>query len=110
MKAEEKRLTMRDDMMGYDDDEGAGQGQAGSEIIDEEELALIQRMKDLKRTYRMSYDQLKEIKSQVFYISQTIDSLKQSLVSAYEDWYSLNFDEDDLQSTLVSFQCLIHLK
>jgi hypothetical protein len=42
-KAEEKRLTMREDMMGYDDDEGGmqGEGTVHQEIIDEEELALI---------------------------------------------------------------------
>ena len=66
------------------------------EIIDEEELALIQRMKEFKKVYRGNYDQLKDVKSQVFYIQQSIDSLKQSLVGAFEDWFTQNFDEDDL--------------
>ena len=59
-------------------------------------------MKELKRLYRVHYDQLKEVKSQVFYIQQSIDSLKQSLVGAFEDWYVLTFDnDDDILSTQV---------
>ena len=69
VKAEEKRLTQHDDMMGFDDEEGAGaQPTGGQEIIDEEELSLIQKMKELKKVYRQNFDNLKQTKSQVFYI------------------------------------------
>lgn len=69
-KAEEKRLTMREDMMGYDDDEGGmqGEGTVHQDIIDEEELALIQKMKELKKLYRSNFEKLKEVKGKVFYI------------------------------------------
>jgi hypothetical protein len=41
-KAEEKRLTQNDEMMGFDDEDNGGQVNNGrQEIIDEEELALI---------------------------------------------------------------------
>lgn len=41
-KAEEKRLTQNDEMMGFDDEDNGGQTNNGrQEIIDEEELALI---------------------------------------------------------------------
>lgn len=46
--------------MGYaDEDEQQEQTQ---EVIDEEELALIQRMKEVKKLYRQSYDALKDVK------------------------------------------------
>ena len=85
---------MQDDMMGYDDDEAAQEG-GQQEIIDEEELAFIQRMKELKKVYRSNFDHLKEVKGQVFYIQQTIDSLKQSLVSAFEEWFNQTFEDDE---------------
>lgn len=104
-KADEKRLTQNDEMMGFDDEDNGAQANTGrQEIIDEEELALIQKMKEQKKVYRQNFDNLKQTKSQLFYISQTIDTLKQQLVSTFEEWYSQTFDEDELmQSTLVRF-------
>jgi hypothetical protein len=45
-------------------------------------------MKELKKIYKQNYNALKEAKGQVHYIQQTIDTLKQNLVSSFEDWYS----------------------
>ena len=69
-------------------------------------------MKDQKKVYRQNFDNLKQTKSQLFYISQTIDTLKQQLVSTFEEWYSQTFDEDELmQSTLVrNFQAQFNLQ
>lgn len=94
--------------MGYADDDEQEQQQT-QEIIDEEELSLIQRMKEVKKVYRQNFDALKDVKGQVFYVQQSIDSLKQSLVSAFEDWYLQNFDDglDEQMSTLVSSRPLI---
>jgi hypothetical protein len=39
------------------------------EIIDEDELALLQRMKELKKTYRACYAELKTVKSTCSQIS-----------------------------------------
>lgn len=91
---------MNEDMM--DDEDEAAQDGGQQEIIDEEELALIQRMKELKKVYRNNFDNLKEVKGQVFYIQQTIDSLKQSLVSGFEEWYIQTFEDDAAAATLVS--------
>jgi hypothetical protein len=35
------------------------------EIIDEEELLLLQRMKELKKTYRAAYNELRSTKARV---------------------------------------------
>lgn len=63
---------MRQDMMGYEDEDMDGQpvdGRgSGQDIIDEEELALIQRIKEMKRVYRDNFDKLRDVKGQVHYI------------------------------------------
>ena len=45
-------------------------------------------MKDTKKVYRDNFEKLREAKGQVFYIQQSIDTLKQALVSAFEDWFT----------------------
>lgn len=67
-KAEEKRITMREDMAAFEDEDNGGDNQGAQEIIDEEELALLQKMKELKKVYRSNFDSLKEAKAQVHYI------------------------------------------
>lgn len=62
------------------------------EIIDEDELALLQRMKELKKNYRACYADLKTVKGTSNKISQSIDQCKQKLVSDFEMWYDDNFD------------------
>lgn len=104
-KAEEKKRQMREDLAGMEDDEGMGNGEGGElqqEIIDEEELSYLQRMKELKRSYRDNFEKLKNLRAEVFYIQQSIDTLKQQLVGAYEEWYQATFDtEEDYNATMV---------
>ena len=103
-KAEEKRMTMRDDMAAFEDEGEGGEGHGAQEIIDEEELGWLQKMKEMKKIYRLNFDSLKQAKGQVHYIQQTIDTLKQNLVSSFEDWFSQTFlTEEDFQSTLVIY-------
>ena len=60
-------------------------------------------MKELKKGYRTSFDQLKSLKGQVYYTQQSIDSLKQQLVSTFEEWYVATFDlEEDPNTQTVS--------
>jgi hypothetical protein len=35
------------------------------------------------------------LRGEVFYIQQSIDTLKQQLVSNFEDWYTQNYFEED---------------
>ncbi len=101
---------MREDMAAFEDDDN-GENHGSQEIIDEEELSLLQKMKELKKVYRTNFDSLKEAKAQVHYIQQSIDTLKQSLVSAFEEWFLQTFLDpaDDFQSTLVTIFYLIFL-
>ena len=69
---------MREDLAGIDDDDNNGaNGEIQQEIIDEEELGYLQRMKELKKQYRENYEQLKSLRGEVYYIQQSIDSQKQ---------------------------------
>ena len=97
-------MTMREDMAAFED-EGEGDHNGARDIIDEEELALLQKMKELKNFYKQNYNALKEAKGQVHYIQQTIDTLKQNLVSSFEEWYSQTFllEDDLLTTSAVSF-------
>ena len=56
---------MQNQMAAADDDEILEDDEAPQEIIDEDELALLQRMKELKKAYRAAYAQLKSSKNQV---------------------------------------------
>ena len=49
---------------------------APQEIIDEEELAMLTHLKDLKKAYRNSFQDLKAVKTQVHSISASIDHAK----------------------------------
>ena len=70
-------------------------GEGKQEIIDEEELGYLQRMRELKKVYRERYEQLITLRGEVFYIQQSIDTLKQQLVSNFEDWFSQYYYEED---------------
>lgn len=64
-KTDERNQNAHGHMAAVDDDEifQKGDGEDGqAEIIDEEELNLIQRMKLLKKNYRSTYADLKESK------------------------------------------------
>ena len=64
-KTDERTQNVHGHMAAIDDDEifPKGDGEDGqAEIIDEEELNLLQRMKLLKKNYRSTYSDLKDSK------------------------------------------------
>jgi hypothetical protein len=89
-KQEEKRAAnARGEDYGFDD-EGAGHDEGL--VIDEEELALLREMKDLKRSYRDTYDKLKHVKTNINDSQGNIDGMKQQIVVEFERWYSEEFE------------------
>lgn len=72
----------------------AEDAQLDQDIIDEEELASLKRMKDFKRNYRELYKELRDMKAESSFNQQSIDNAKQKLVSDFEQWYEENFDVD----------------
>lgn len=53
---------------------------------------LLREMKDLKRNYRDNYDRLKNLKQEILDLQTNIDSMKQQLIIAFEQWYAAEFD------------------
>lgn len=66
--------------------------EAAQEIIDEDELSMLTRLKELKKTYRNNFSDLKSIKTQVNQVQQAIDSAKQQLVGDFEEWFEENYE------------------
>lgn len=63
-KQVEKKKQLQNEFAGLEDDEMGNPGGDGQqEIIDEEELGYLQKMKELKKTYREKYDQLATLKN-----------------------------------------------
>jgi len=61
------------------------------DIIDEQELIKLKEMKDLKRQYRDSFNQLKELKNEATFNQKAIDNAKTQLVNDFEIWYADTF-------------------
>ena len=56
----------------------------GDIIITEEEFFEIQKLKDLKVTYRNYFDELKTLKTQVQYCQKLVDQCRQRLLNGEE--------------------------
>lgn len=75
-KQDDRRQSMPNQMAGLDEDELIDNEDGAQEIIDEEELLLLQKMKELKKTYRTAYNELRSTKSQVNQLQSSIDQAK----------------------------------
>ena len=65
------------------------------DVIDEEELVKLKEVKDLRKQYRSAYKELKDIKAETKYTQQGIDSNKEKLIAAFEEWYEDNFESEE---------------
>jgi len=69
--------------------------QAGGDdavIIDEEEYAIIQKVKSLKDTYKKAHVQLGECNTVESDSQMRGDAAREELVAAFNGWYAENFD------------------
>ena len=66
------------------------------EIIDEEELVLLRKMKDLKKIYRDNFSKLKSFKTSYSDSQSQIDVVKEQLIAGFENWYAKEFEVPDL--------------
>ena len=83
---------MPNNMGGVDEDELMDNEDGAQEIIDEEELLFLQKMKELKKNYRSAYSESGSTKSQVNQLQGSIDQAKQQMVAQFEQWYDDNFE------------------
>ncbi|XP_065601071.1 kinesin-like protein KIF9 [Cyrtonyx montezumae] len=63
----------------------------GHLIIDEKEFLLIMKLKDLKKEYRCSYAELRDLKAEIQYCQHLVDRCRNKLVSEFEIWYNESF-------------------
>ena len=70
-----------------------------AEVIDEEELHRLRELKDLKRQYRTTFGELKELQKETKYTQTNIDNQKQKLIADFEEWYADTFEEEGAQNT-----------
>jgi len=86
-KEEERKVRMRDEQIRGDD---MFEEQA-EEIIDEEELVMLRKMKDLKKIYRDNFASLKDAKMELAASQKQVDTIKEQLIAAFETWYAAEF-------------------
>lgn len=67
------------------------EGETMGDVIDEEEFAIIKKLKEHKKIYKQCYDEHKSIKSDVIVIKKNIDQLKQQLILSFDDWYDKTY-------------------
>lgn len=92
-KQDEKRAANQRGGVDFDDEnEMFGTGTDNAIVIDEEELALLRELKDLKRGYRDQYEKLKQVKVGINDAQGNVDSMKQQIVLDFERWYSEEFE------------------
>ena len=67
---------------------GQAPGDGSEIVIDEEEFEYIQRLKEMKRTYRDSFEHLREVRKETNYILQNlIPGTREQLVREFERWF-----------------------
>ena len=93
-KQDDRRQNQQHNIAAVDEEELMDEEDAPQEIIDEDELALLQRLKEIKKEYRNAFANLKNFKGQVNLIQQSIDQAKEKLVTLFEIWFEENFEEN----------------
>ena len=63
-----------------------------TEIIDEEEYEYINKMKELKITYKEVFSQLQSSKGEIDYLTHVVDRCREKLISEFDQWFNETFD------------------
>ncbi|XP_013225759.2 kinesin-like protein KIF9 isoform X1 [Columba livia] len=61
------------------------------QLIMDEELLLIMKLKDLKEEYRSAHAELQELRAEVQGCQQLVDQCRNKLISEFEIWYNESF-------------------
>merc|ERR1712110_428731 len=62
-----------------------------ADIIDEEEYALIQSLKEAKVAYKANHEQLLQTNSSIEKSSYEVDRCRQALMADFDHWYTASF-------------------
>ncbi|CAB1349566.1 unnamed protein product [Coregonus sp. 'balchen'] len=73
----------------------------GVPVLDEAELSLVLRLRELKTQYRQQYEELCGTKAEVSYCQHLVDQCRTRLLTEFESWYNESFllpeEEEDEQ-------------
>eukprot|EP00898_Chlorokybus_atmophyticus_P007392 jgi/Chlat1/7654/Chrsp64S07123 len=61
-----------------------------AELIDEEEFACMQRLKQAKMAYRKAFDHMRDIREDIEQKTFAANEYRQKLLDAFNDWYNLS--------------------
>lgn len=78
-------------LRGAREEEGPILNEDGDIIISEEEFMEIQKLKDLKVSYRSKYEELGNTKSEVVFCQNLVDQCRLRLITEFDNWYSESF-------------------
>ena len=68
-------------------------GQPPSDVIDEEEFAMLTKLKASKARYRSAFDSLSEVRNDVEYISGVVEQCRTQLLADFEAWMQVEHPE-----------------
>ncbi|NXB29771.1 KIF9 protein, partial [Eulacestoma nigropectus] len=71
--------------------EGEFMDEKGRVIINEKELSLILKLKELKEEHRAGFAELQDLKAEIQYCQQLVDKCRKRLISEFEIWYNESF-------------------
>ncbi|NXS86490.1 KIF9 protein, partial [Erpornis zantholeuca] len=71
--------------------EGEFTDEKGRLIMDEKELSLILKLKELKEEHRDNFAELQDLKAEIQYCQQLVDKCRKRLISEFEIWYNESF-------------------
>ncbi|NWV78602.1 KIF9 protein, partial [Dasyornis broadbenti] len=71
--------------------EGEYTDEKGQVIIDEKELSLILKLKELKEEHRAGFAELQDLKAEIQYCQQLVDKCRKRLISEFQLWYNESF-------------------
>uniref|UniRef100_A0A8C8CTS9 Kinesin-like protein n=1 Tax=Oncorhynchus tshawytscha TaxID=74940 RepID=A0A8C8CTS9_ONCTS len=63
----------------------------GVPVLDEAELSLTLRLRELKTQYRQQYEELRGTKAEVSYCQHLVDQCRTRLLTEFESWYNESF-------------------
>ncbi|XP_029611786.1 kinesin-like protein KIF9 isoform X2 [Salmo trutta] len=63
----------------------------GVPVLDEAELSLALRLRELKTQYRQQYEELRGTKAEVSYCQHLVDQCRTRLLNEFESWYNESF-------------------
>ncbi|KAL2085638.1 hypothetical protein ACEWY4_018958 [Coilia grayii] len=75
----------------YRDSQGQFVGSEGEPVLDETEVALVLKLRDLKAQYRQDYQDLCGTRAEVSYCQHLVDQCRIRLLTEFESWYSESF-------------------